>query len=74
MSLCCPSYPTKRGRCLECFTEPPAGGPPAPEGFKDAYVELQRHGFALGNAITDKGKEAIHERFMGSDPNFRSRS
>jgi hypothetical protein len=51
-----------------------SGGPPAPEGFKDAYAELQRHGFALGNAITDKGKEAIHERFMGSDPNFRSRS
>jgi hypothetical protein len=46
------------------------GGPPAPAGFENAYAELQRHGFALGNAITDKGDEALRERFLSSNPNF----
>ena len=45
-------------------------GPRAPEGFKESYAELQRHGFALGNAITDKGDEALRERFLISHPNF----
>ena len=41
----------------------------APAGFKESYAELQRHGFALGNAITDKGDEALGERLFGTDPN-----
>lgn len=46
------------------------GGPRAPTGFADAYADLRGHGFALGNAITDKGDEALRERFLGTNPNF----
>ena len=49
------------------------GGPRAPEGFKESYAELQNHGFALGNAITAKGDEALRELFLGSNPNFSAK-
>ena len=45
-----------------------SGGPPAPDGFKNSYTELQAHGFAVGNVITDKGDEALRERFLVSNP------
>jgi hypothetical protein len=46
------------------------GGPPAPVGFENSYAELQGHGFALGNAITDKGDEVLRERFFSSNPDL----
>jgi len=42
------------------------GGPPAPAGFENSYTELQRHGFVLGTAITNKGDAALRERFLTS--------
>jgi hypothetical protein len=48
-----------------------SGGVEAPLGFENSYAELQGHGLVLGRAITEEGVEAIHERFMASDPNFR---
>lgn len=47
-----------------------SGGPPAPAGFENSYAELRSHGFALGNAITDKGDEALRERFSISNPDL----
>ena len=46
------------------------GGPAAPIGFEKSYAELQSLGFALGNAITDKGDEALRERFFSSNPDL----
>ena len=45
-------------------------GPSAPAGFKNSYVELQSHGFAIGNAITEKGDAALRERFLMSNPDL----
>ena len=47
-----------------------SGGPSAPVGFANSYAELQSHGFALGKAITDKGDEALRERFFSSSPDL----
>jgi hypothetical protein len=47
-----------------------SGGPPAPLGFENSYAELQSHGFALGNTITDKGDQALRERFLVSNPDL----
>lgn len=46
------------------------GGPRAPAGFADGYAELQRNGFAIGNAITDEGEAVLSARFLSSNPQF----
>ena len=47
------------------------GGPAPPDGFEQAYAELQRHDLARGKAITSQGIEAWREHFLSTNPGFK---